>query len=189
MSKNPNLPPPAPYAVNPREVTQPEPGSADPVAEPQPKIVEMDMGMMMKMLGALLTSQAQGAAVQRELLDRELAKDKAIAAKDAEAAAKIERDRKQLRDQMDIKLKNDAARQANCSHKDQRQGSTIFPISNWPDRQLRGTCTKCGIFIQPQHLEYDAAGKATLVPQHPLYQLVLQRDIDIYSEFVPTTGY
>lgn len=140
-------------------------------------------------LQQLLAAQLESAQLQRELLAREKAKDAATAAKEAEAAARIERDRKQLLAQMKIKIENDEQRWKNCPHVDRNNGSTIYPISNWPDRQLRGTCTKCGIFIQPEHIEVDANGKKTLVPEHPLYRIVLQRDQALYSEFVPTTGY
>lgn len=141
------------------------------------------------MLAALLASQAETARVQRELLNIELAKQEAQRKKDADILARLEKERKQLHEQMQIKLHNDAQRQANCPHTDQRGGSTIYPISNSTDRQLRGTCTRCGIYIQPEHVETDGNGKQTIIPEHPLYKLVLQRDQALYAEFVPSTNY
>lgn len=158
-------------------------------AEPQPKVVQMDMQTMMGMLASLLASQEATANIQKQLLERELKKDEATAAKDEIAKAKIERDRQQLLGQMKIQQVNKAKRIAGCPHTDQKGGSTIYPISNWPDRQLRGICTNCPIFIEPEHVEVDGSGRPTLIPQHPLYHLVQQRDRALYSEFVPLTGY
>jgi hypothetical protein len=153
---------------------------------PKPKVVELDLHGL---LGMLLKSQAESASLQRRILERELAKDDAIKLKDAEAQARIARDRKQLHDQMMIMLDNKKKRADRCTHEDQKGGSTLFPISNWPDRQLRGLCTQCPIFIEPQHIEVDANGKKTLVPEHPLYQKVLQRDQALYSDQVFATSY
>lgn len=152
----------------------------------QPKIQQLDMQTMLMLL---LKSQEESASLQRRLLERELAKDEAAAAKDEIAKAKIERDRQQLLGQMKIQQVNKAKRIAGCPHTDQKGGSTIYPISNWPDRQLRGICTNCPIFIEPEHVEVDGSGRPTLIAQHPLYHLVQQRDRALYSEFVPLTGY
>src|SRR5258708_10906525 len=132
-------------------------------ADPAAKYAGMDLSQM---LGMLLASQAETANLQRQLLEREIQKDDAIAKKDALALARIERDRKQLLEQMQIRQKNLEAQIARCSHKDQRGGSTLYVISNHPDRRIRGVCMHCPIYIQPDHYEIAGDGKQTLVDEH-----------------------
>lgn len=152
----------------------------------QPKVKELDL---QQLLGEVLRSNAESARVQRQLLDLELEKKQAAQKKDEDAQARIERDKKQLHEQMQIALENKEARIKRCPHTDQKGGSTIFPISNHPDRRLRGICTKCPIYIEPEHVEADAHGKQTLIAEHPLYQKVMQRDRDLYSESISVTTY
>jgi hypothetical protein len=156
------------------------------MSENQPKVKELDL---QQLLAAVLQSNAESARVQRQLLDLELEKKQALQAKDEQAKARIERDKKQLHEQMQLKIDNDARRIKSCPHTDQRRGSTIFPISNHPDRRLRGICTKCPIYIEPEHVETDARGKKTVIAEHPLYKTVLQRDQDLYSESISVTTY
>jgi hypothetical protein len=152
----------------------------------QPKVKEVDMQAL---LAEVLKSNAESARVQRQILDLELEKKQAAQAKDEDAKARIERDKKQLHDQMRIALENKELRIRNCSHKDQKGGSTIFPISNHPDGRLRGICTKCPIYIEPEHVETDARNKKTVIPEHSLYRTVLQRDQDLYSDAISVTTY
>jgi hypothetical protein len=154
--------------------------------ENQPKVKELDL---QQLLSEVLRSNAESARVQRQLLDLELEKKQAAQAKDEQAKARIERDKKQLHEQMQLKIDNDARRIKSCPHTDQKGGSTIFPISNHPDRRLRGICTKCPIYIEPEHVETDAHGKKTVIAEHPLYKTVLQRDQDLYSESISVTTY
>jgi hypothetical protein len=154
--------------------------------ENQPKVKELDLHQL---LAAVLQSNAESARVQRQLLDLELEKKQAAQRKDEDAKARIERDKKQLHDQMQLKIDNDARRIKSCPHTDQKGGSTIFPISNHPDRRLRGICTKCPIYIEPEHVETDAHGKKTLIAEHPLYKIVLQRDQALYSDTISVTTY
>jgi hypothetical protein len=151
-----------------------------------PKVKELDL---QQLLGEVLRSNAESARVQRQILDLELEKKQAAQAKDEQAKARIERDKKQLHEQMQLKIDNDARRIKSCPHTDQKGGSTIFPISNHPDRRLRGICTKCPIYIEPEHVETDAHGKKTLIAEHPLYKIVLQRDQALYSESISVTTY
>jgi hypothetical protein len=152
----------------------------------QPNVKELDLHQL---LAAVLQSNAESARVQRQLLVLELEKKQAAKAKDEDAKARIERDKAQLHEQMQIALENKETRIRNCSHADQRRGSTIFPISNHPDRRLRGICTKCPIYIEPEHVETDAHGNKTVIAEHPLYKIVLQRDRDLYSESISVTTY
>jgi hypothetical protein len=154
--------------------------------ENQPKVKELDL---QQLLSEVLRSNAESARVQRQLLDLELEKKQALQAKDEQAKARIERDKKQLHEQMQLKIDNDARRIKSCPHTDQKGGSTIFPISNHPDRRLRGICTKCPIYIEPEHVETDAHGKKTLIAEHPLYKIVLQRDQALYSDTISVTTY
>jgi hypothetical protein len=154
--------------------------------ENQPKVKELDVHQL---LAEVLRSNADQNKVSRQLLQLELEKKQAAEKKDEDAKARIERDKAQLHEQMQIALENKEARIRNCSHTDQRRGSTIFPISNHPDRRLRGICTKCPIYIEPEHVETDAHGKKTLIAEHPLYKHVLQRDQDLYSESISVTTY
>jgi hypothetical protein len=152
----------------------------------QPNVKELDLHQL---LAAVLQSNAESARVQRQLLDLELEKKQAAQAKDEDAKARIERDKAQLHEQMQIALQNKEKRIRSCPHTDQKGGSTIFPISNHPDRRLRGICTKCPIYIEPEHVEADAHGKKTLIAEHPLYKIVLQRDQALYSESISVTTY
>lgn len=155
----------------------------------EPKVVKLDQMDLLAVLSKLLQSQADNAAVQRRLLEIEVAKQEAQKAKDVAKEAFLEKSRKQLHDQMQIRLENIEKQIANCSHKDQRGGSTIYPISNHPDRRVRGVCVHCPIYIEPEHYEIGANGEPKLVKEHPLYKSVLQRDQDLYAAFVPTTNY
>jgi hypothetical protein len=155
----------------------------------EPKVVKLEVGDLQQMLAALLASQAETAQVHRQLLAIEVKKQQAQERKDEDARVRLEKERKQLHEQMNIRLHNVELQIKSCSHKDQRGGSTIYPISNHPDRRLRGVCTHCPIYIEPEHYVMNAAGDTTLVPEHELYKQVLQRDRDLYSEFVPTTSY
>jgi arginine deiminase len=152
----------------------------------QPNVKELDLHQL---LASVLQSNADSARVQRQLLDLELEKKQAAQAKDEDAKARIERDKKQLHEQMQIREQNKQNQIKSCPHTDQKGGSTIFPISNHPDRRLRGICTKCPIYIEPEHVETDARGKETLIAEHPLYQKVMQRDRDLYSESISVTTY
>src|SRR5437899_9848802 len=106
-------------------------------------------------IAMLLAAQAENSRLQIRLLEREEKKDEAIARKEEALAARIEKERKQLLEQMQIRLDNDQARWTNCPHVDQRGGSRIYPISNHPDRRLRGICIGCGCYIEPAHYETD----------------------------------
>lgn len=156
---------------------------------PEPKVIKLDPTDLAVMLGQLLAAQAETAATQKRLLEIEVAKQEAQQRKDADAQARLERERKQLHEQMQIYLENKELRIRSCNHKDQRGGSTIYVVSNHPDRRPRGVCSRCPIYIEPEHYEVDAFGRHVLVDEHPLYKTVIQRDQDLYSEFVPTTSY
>src|SRR6185437_14762155 len=109
--------------------------------------------------------------------------------KDAEALEKWQRAREAALGELKNFEVNRKRRWASCSHQDQKQGWTIWPISNYPDGRLRGYCTVCTMPIEPEHYEFDAYGKKTLVEEHPLYKLVLQRDHQLYSGFMPVMNY
>ena len=138
---------------------------------------------------ALARGQVEATAINRKLLEIELARKEAQEKKDAEALATLERQRKEALASLNTRLELKEAQIENCPHTDQKGGSTIWPISNSPDGQLRGICSHCPIFIEPAHYEEDAYGNRTLIPEHPLYKLVKERDRAIYGGFVQLTSY
>lgn len=156
---------------------------------PQPNVVNLDAQALMGMLATLLQSQSENAKINQKLLDIELAKQEATINKETKALAQLERARSQAHSELKRKRENEQRRYDSCPHTDQKQGSTIYPISNNPDHQLRGVCTQCTMPIEPAHYEEDAYGKKTLVPEHPLYKLVLQRDAALYGQQVFATSY
>src|SRR5258708_39975292 len=105
---------------------------------------------MQQMLAALLLSQAESAKLQRLLLEREIEKDRKLDLKEAEAQAILQRNRKQLMEQAQIRIHNDELRIERCSHKDQRGGSPIYVISKHVDRRPKGGSLHCPLFIQPE---------------------------------------
>lgn len=148
---------------------------------------------MMQMFAAVLASNAALAELQRNSLAIEMARDAKIKASEDEREAKRQRDRKQILEQAALRIENERKAQAACAsfgHKHPQSGdSAIYPISNWPDGRIRGTCLQCRAFIQPEHLEIGADGKNVLVPEDKFYQEVLRREFTLYSQFLPTTGY
>jgi len=159
------------------------------MANEQQKVVTLDPQVMMQMLASMLQAQAQTTKVQQQILDLELAKKEALEKREFQAAATLERRKQQSLGELRRKNENDKRRWEACPHEDQKGGSKIWPISNFPDHLLRGYCTDCGIFIEPAHYEEDAEGRKTLIPQHPLYHIVIKRDAQIYAGFVPLTSY
>lgn len=148
-----------------------------------------DPKVLLGMLSQMFKSQAESTEINRKLLQLELAKKEAQDNKDQVALAKLEKAREQSLGELKRKGENDKKRWARCSHKDQTQGWTIWPISNMPDHQLIGYCSLCGMPVLPQHVEEDAYGKKTVVPEHKLYHIVLEREQHLYSSFLPVMSY
>jgi hypothetical protein len=160
--------------------------------QPAAPAVQLDLNdpkVLLGIISSLFTQQSEATAINKRLLEIELAKKEATERKDAEALATLTRQRNLTLDELKRKRVNDAAEIARCPHTDQRGGSLIYPIGNFPDHQLRGKCMRCPVFIEPEHFEYDFHGNATLIPEHPLYKKVLERDAQIYAGFVPLTSY
>lgn len=157
---------------------------------PDPKVVDLnDPRALMGLLATMFQQQSESNEINRKLLEIKLREEEARQRKDAEALEKWNRERAAALGELQRKVVNDEHRWNTCAHEDQKGGSTIWPISNQPDGRLCGTCSQCGVPIRPEHYEYDCNGKATLVPEHPLYKKVLQRDMQIYSAFLPVMNY
>jgi hypothetical protein len=148
-----------------------------------------DPKVLMGVLAQMFQQQAESTAINKRMLEIEEAKQVAQQKKDADALAKLERARKLSLDELKNKDKNDKARWARCSHKDQNLGWTIWPISNMPNGRLIGHCNLCFLAILPEHVEEDAYGKKTVVPEHPLYHIVLEREQHLYASFLPVMNY
>ena len=169
--------------------TQHEPKAA---AAPQvlPQVIDLnDPKSLLGVLASMFQSQAESNEINRKLLEIKMREEDARLKKDADALSKWERARKAALDELKNKDTNDKRRFADCSHKDRNKIWTIWPISNFPDGRLRGYCSQCGMPIHPEHYEYDAEGKPTRVPEHQLYHIVIERDRDIYSGFLPVMTY
>jgi hypothetical protein len=175
------------------KMTQPTHPTTSSAAQPQsaaPQVpVTIDGAQLLAMLSQVLQSNAENASINKQLLEIEVAKRDAQAKKDTEALEKLERARKNSLDSLRQRRINRELKQKHCPHKDQKGGSAIYVISNHPDRQLRGWCSHCELYIEPEHVEVDANGKETIVPEHPLYQTVLQRDRELYGGFVELHSY
>lgn len=153
------------------------------------KVVELSVQDMFLMMNQMFKSQAESNEINKKLLQIKEREEEARLAKDADALAKWNRARQAALDELSNFTRNRDNRWKSCKHKDVKQNWTIWPISNFPDGRLRGTCTQCGVPIEPAHYEYDANGKSTLVAEHPLYHVVLERDQDIYAPFLPVMTY
>jgi hypothetical protein len=151
--------------------------------------VMIDATQLLAMLGQVLQANAESASINKQLLEIEVAKRDAQAKKDADALEKLERARQNSLSSLKQRRINRELKQKYCKHADQKGGSAIYVISNHPDRQLRGWCSHCELYIEPEHYEEDASGKKTLIPEHPLYQTVLQRDRELYGGFVELHSY
>jgi hypothetical protein len=165
-------------------------GNAKAAAAPQ--VVTLDFSdpkVLMGVIAQMFQQQAESTAINKKLMEIELAKKEAADKKDSVALAKLERARKQSLDELQRKRENDEKRWAGCSHKDQTSGWTIWPIGNRPGFVLGGYCTQCTMPIEEEHLEFDAYGKATKVARHPLYHVVLEREQKLYSAFLPVMNY
>lgn len=133
---------------------------------------------------------AELLAVQKKQLDIQMAKEKAIDDEKLAFVAKRAKDRAEALKQTLMRKQLEELKHERCSHEDKRGTSTIFPISNFHDgRGIRGICVQCHLMVQPAHLEYGYDDKTTLIPEHPLYKIVLRRENDLYSEFMPMTSY
>lgn len=99
---------------------------------------------------------------------------------DPAAIARELRERQQLREQENERLRNDKARQEACPHKDKNEKWAINLQHNYPDHQPRGLCPLCGICIEPAHWVIPGAGfdggnglgKPYIVPEDKLYHIV-----------------
>ena len=98
------------------------------------------------------------ATIAREIRERQHMKEQ-----DAENRLKIE------------------ARQKNCSHKDGNEKWSLSLVHNFPDRNPRGVCPICNIFIHPAEWRIAAPGDPRyharkdhcyIEPEHPLYGIV-----------------
>lgn len=163
--------------------------AAQPQSAPSQVVDITDPKVLMGMLANMFQSQAESNEINRKLLQIKEREEEARLKKDEDALAKWQRAREAALSELKNFDKNRRTRWERCTHEDQKHGSTIWPISNYPDGRLRGYCTQCTMPIEPEHYEYDANGKATKVPEHPLYKKVLQRDNDIYSSFLPVMTY
>lgn len=70
--------------------------------------------------------------------------------------------------------------QAGCRHRYVTGQLAIQVVHNFPDRQPRGTCALCQLWIFPREwrigapTEAEPRGVAEIVPAHPQYDLVLE---------------
>lgn len=101
-------------------------------------------------------------------------------APDAAKVARELRERKLMHEEEKENRANLARFQAACPHKYPSGGSAINLIHNYPDRQARGICVLCALFLQPRRWEILAPdadnprGRAVIVDAHPQYDLVRQ---------------
>jgi len=99
---------------------------------------------------------------------------------DPAAIARELRERQQLREQENERLRNTRAIQQACPHKDRNEKWAISLQHNFPDHQPRGLCPLCGVCIEPAHWVIPGAGfdggngmgKPYIVPEDPLYHIV-----------------
>lgn len=150
------------------------------------EVVNVDLSQL---LGLFLQEQAKTNKINQQLLNIQLEDQEAKKRKDEEARVRLDRARKDAHTALQQVEENKQKRYDNCSHEDGLGVPTIWPISNHPDRMLHGVCTQCIMPIDPEHIEVDANGKKTRVPEHPLYKKLLQRDRKIYSAPIAVTSY
>lgn len=77
-----------------------------------------------------------------------------------------------------------AEAQKRCRHKYKNGSWAISTVHNFPDRQTRGQCNHCRIWIEPQHWEVGFDQKPVLVPEHPLYQIVREIEAETAWQLV-----
>lgn len=157
-----------------------------------PQVVDItDPKVLLGILSQMFQQQSESTEINRKLLAIQLREEEARLKKDAEALEKWRRAREAALSELKHFDANRKRRWATCpgAHKDKNGVWTIWPISNYPDGRLRGYCTQCTMPIEPEHYEYDAHGNATKVEAHPLYNVVLERDQQIYSGFLAVMNY
>lgn len=103
--------------------------------------------------------------------------DEAAMEREKREAAKTKRDMEQLRVVT-------ARAQQLCRHKYKNGSWAIATVHNFPDRQTRGQCNHCRIWIEPQHWEVGFDQKPILVPEHPLYQIVREIEAETAWQLV-----
>jgi hypothetical protein len=103
--------------------------------------------------------------------------DEAMLAREKREAEKTKRDM----DQQRILV---AKAQSLCRHKYKNGGWAIATVHNFPDRQTRGQCNHCRIWIEPAHWEVGFDQKPVLVPEHPLYQIVREIEAETAWQLV-----
>lgn len=104
---------------------------------------------------------------------------------DPEAARRRKHEKAQFRKQELEREATVKATQSACSHKDEKSGKYRISLQhNFHDNMVRGHCALCGVVIHPAYRDYrpetqpdgEIVNKVIVIPEHPLYKLVLQLD-------------
>jgi hypothetical protein len=96
------------------------------------------------------------------------------------AAARSKREKTLMIQEQTENAKNLANRQAGCLHRYKTGALSLGIVRNFPDRQPRGTCMMCGIWIHPREWRIGAPteehprGREYIVDAHPQFNLVIE---------------
>jgi hypothetical protein len=98
----------------------------------------------------------------------------------AAAAARSKREKSLMIAEANENAKNLANRQAGCNHRYKTGALSLGIVRNFPDRQPRGVCMACNIWLTPREWrigppsEEWPRGKEYIAPAHSQYSLVLE---------------
>lgn len=141
-------------------------------AAPAPDPVMMEMIELVKAMREQAFTRDMIRTMMQEL-KKPYVDEKAMEREKREAA-KTKKDMEQQR----ILI---AKAQSLCSHRYRGGTDAIATVHNFPDRQTRGQCNLCRIWIEPAHYEVGFDQKPVPIPEHPLYQRV--REIEAQASW------
>jgi hypothetical protein len=96
------------------------------------------------------------------------------------AAARSKREKALMVAEQNENAKNLANRQAGCNHRYKTGALSLGIVRNYPDRQPRGVCMVCSLWLSPREWKIGPAseewprGKEYIADAHPQYSLVLE---------------
>lgn len=97
---------------------------------------------------------------------------------EAAALARNEREKKLMISEMEENAKNKERLQAGCLHRYPTGQLAIQLVRNFPDRQVRGLCNFCQVWLHPREWRIESPdanhprGREVIVEAHPQYFLV-----------------
>ena len=137
--------------------------------------------IMKNVVGPILQNMQNNALTPERISQIEEARRQPSEAQKSREA----RERLLTKQEADENRKNREAVQAGCAHKYPSGASSVQVVHNYPDRQPRGICAICQIFLHPRQWVIDPPdaqhprGTPRIEEASRLYGLVLERESQV----------